>query len=218
MTAKLFSPRRGPITSECWTRRRGRSPSGQEPAVTRDLLRTGSCGELAMVVIYASLIPRSRPSPSRKSLYRNHKTPTETTSARTEISSSAERRGRRILMASFGQTFVREKSGKCKRNPVMRTRHEGELIPKEMAGTAEEEGESQNSNGRPIGSGNGNRPRRLSHSMKPNRTKTEKSGRERSAEAASSGSIPRPTGGLNTYFPSRCRSTGGPGSIIRPTP
>jgi len=34
----------------------------------KDLLPMGSCGEPAMVVICVSLIPRSRRSPSRKSL------------------------------------------------------------------------------------------------------------------------------------------------------
>src|SRR5437870_12111724 len=116
------------------------------------------------------------------------------------ISSSAEPPGKRTLTASFGPTFVPEKSGKCKPNPAMRTPHEAEWIPKETAGTADEAGESQDSKGRTIRSGNGSRPRRLSRSMKPSLISTDKFGREHNAAAESSESIPSPNACSHTYI------------------
>src|SRR2546421_11008107 len=123
-----------------------------------------SCGEPAMVITCASLIPRFRVSPSRKSLSRNHKTLTGTTLARTGISSLVELHGKRTLTALFGRTFAPAKSGKCKPNPAMRTRHEEELIPKETAGTVGEAGETQKSKGKHIRAAKGRETPPLSHS------------------------------------------------------
>src|SRR2546427_10172342 len=92
-------------------------------------------------------------------------------------------------MGLFGQIFAPGKSGKCKQNPAMRTRHEAELIRTETAGTAAEAGETQNLERRRSRSRNGGRPLRLAPSISCSRARTAGSLRGRSAGGAEAGCI-----------------------------